>query len=240
MDWLLALISCGGAIVQGTTGFGFGIFVMIFFPLLMPYLSALGISTLAGMGGNVVMCVRYWKKVRFRYVWLPFIMDSIFVTGATWLVMQFSSETLKPVLGGALMCLSVYFLFFAKRIRLRPRPLTACTAGALAGTIGGIFGMGGPPVVLYFLAVCDDKEEYLGTIQFFFLLTSVYSTLMRIVMGAFTLELVIPLLWAYGGVLVGSLAAAKLVKRISVDLLRKLVYGFIGLAGLWLLITGLA
>ena len=37
----VALASVGGGLIQGTTGFGYGIFVMIFFPALLPLLGGM-------------------------------------------------------------------------------------------------------------------------------------------------------------------------------------------------------
>lgn len=49
-EWLFYLytfLACiGGGFVQSTSGFGFGIFVMVFFPLYLPVLQASGLCSL--------------------------------------------------------------------------------------------------------------------------------------------------------------------------------------------------
>ena len=42
--------------------------------------------------------------------------------------------------------------------------------GGISGVMGAMFGMPGPPVVLFGINVLNDKKEYLATLQAFWLL----------------------------------------------------------------------
>ena len=95
----------------------------------------------------------------------------------------------------------------------------------------GLFGIGGPPMVLYYLAAMDSKEEYLGTIQAFFCLTGFYTLAMRILKGYYTLDLALPTLIGIAGILLGMLAGNRLQARINGVMMRKLVYAFLGVTG---------
>lgn len=61
--------------------------------------------------------------------------------------------------------------------------------GFVSGVCDGLFGIGGPLMVLFFLALTNSKDEYLGTISLFFLIVCSYNLIFRIVHGIFTLQL---------------------------------------------------
>ena len=69
------------------------------------------------------------------------------------------TDLLKKVFGVFLMLLSVYFLVFSSKLKIKATLMSATVCGTLAGILGGLFGIGGPPMVIFFLAALDDKEE---------------------------------------------------------------------------------
>jgi transcriptional regulator with XRE-family HTH domain len=51
------------------------------------------------------------------------------------------------------IAISLWFMFFADKIRIKANLLTAFICGSLAGVASGLFGIGGPPMVIYILAI---------------------------------------------------------------------------------------
>ena len=84
---------------------------------------------------------------------------------------------LSKIMGTVLLVLAVYFIFFSSKVHLKGRfGLPDWAAGAVSGFCGGLFNIGGPPMVAYFLSVTDDKEKYNATLQMFLqLIRSVFS-----------------------------------------------------------------
>lgn len=102
----------------------------------------------------------------------------------------------------------------------------------IAGVGNGLFGISGPPMVLYYLSACKEKEEYLGTIQTFFLITGLYASLMRLMSGIITMDL-LPLIFI--GIitcLIGKKIGTVFVDKISDEKMRKLIYVFLGIVGI--------
>ena len=99
-------------------------------------------------------------------------------------------------------------------------------AGGLGGLLGGLFGTGGPPMVVYLLASSESKEEYLGTIQAYFALTNVSTILVRAWNGMITPPVI--QYWAVGliALALGVLAGQKLFRRLDGEKLKKVVYLF--------------
>lgn len=98
---------------------------------------------------------------------------------------------------------------------------------------------GGPLMVIYFLSKTKGKEEYLGTIQCFFLINVIYSTAFRVINGILTVDLFGGIGLGMVGILLGLWIANKIVDKLDANLIRKLTYVVIGLCGLSNVITTL-
>jgi uncharacterized membrane protein YfcA len=94
-------------------------------------------------------------------------------------------------------------------------------------------------MVIYFLSKTHSKEEYLGTIQCFFLINVVYTTVFRIFQSIITIDLIPGIGLGMLGILIGLKIANKIVDRLDAELIRKLTYILIGLCGLSNIITTL-
>ena len=94
-------------------------------------------------------------------------------------------------------------------------------------------------MVIYFLSITKSKEEYLGTLQTFFVFTSVYNTIVRIIKGIITVEVVPYWLCGFIGMQIGLIIGGKLLKKIDGEKLKKIVYAVIGCAGAWMFISNM-
>lgn len=244
MDFLIpillcALISMAGAFTQRVSGFGYGIVVMMVLPYIMQFGAA---TTLAGVISIIsASCVAFSmrKHIKIKQIILPLILYTVTTYLATSFVASADTSLLKRILGGALILLSIYFLLFSKKVKLKANMTTAGIAGAASGIMGGLFAMGGPPMVLYLLSANDDStDDYLATIQTYFALSNVISTVTRIAKGMFTFEVAEMLLPAICGMVLGNLIGNHVYKRLSPDVVKKCVYAFMAFSGLISLIMG--
>ena len=80
--------------------------------------------------------------------------------------------------------------------------------------------------------ILEDKEKYLGTIQLFFLITNMYTLFFRIINGIYTLDLVPYTVLGIVGIMIGKKVGVKIVNHIDAATMKKLVYAFLGFAGL--------
>jgi len=230
---LLVLFACGASFVQRVSGFGFGIFIMTILPHLMPTYGEA--TALSGMLAIVTSCITAVKMARFT-PWkklLPlltvFIIVSFFFVK---MVSRVDSAYLKHFIGYILVAVSIYFFFISERISMKPTLPVQISMGALSGVMGGLFAMQGPPAVIYFIASCKDKNEYIAITQWFFLIGNIMMTVYRASNGFVT-----PLVcksWLIGvpAILLGLALGSRVFGYISIKLLRKLVYAYIAVAGI--------
>lgn len=235
---LVALISLAGSFVQASTGFGYAVTVMALWPLFLPYKTALVVELAAAMFLCVAIAVRYWRFVNWRQLLAPG--GAALVTN--WLGLQIMDgapdTVLRRLLGAALMALAVYFLFFSERLKIRPTLAAGLIAGGVAGLTGGLFSIGGPPIVVYYLAAFPDKREYTATTQMFFILTSLWLLGQHLWMGNVTPQVLACTGTALVGLAAGTAAGLAVFRALPLARIKKLVYLFMLAMGVYILIAG--
>lgn len=220
-------------LVQGVTGFGSAIVVMLGLPYFFTLPQSAGIASAVSVILCFSMAVRYWKHVRVKKALLPSLLYLAVCSAAIRFSAVFDPAVMKRVFGVFLLALSGYFLFSGKgdgqkKLSL-PVRVFCITVSAVCD---GLFGIGGPLMVLYFLNATDSSYEYLGTIQLFFLVNTLYSTVFRMAQGIL-LPSHLPVIGiGMIGILTGLFAANRIVDRLNVQALRKWIYGMIGISGL--------
>lgn len=233
----LVLFAIGAAFVQRTTGFGFGIFIMTVLPFIMPsYGEATALSGLLAMVTSLYITICYFRHIPWRRL-LPILFTFILVSAfAVGLLTSLRSEVLHKILGVVLIAAAIYFWFFAHRIKVRPTLPVQTSLGTLSGFMGGLFGMQGPPAVLYFLQVTETKEQYTAIAQAYFLFGNLAMTLFRAHNGFVTPTVIKAWCWTLPAVFVGTLLGNLVYNRISLPMLRKIVYIYIAISGMVALI----
>ena len=230
---VILLFAFAASFIQRVTGFGYGIVFMTAAPFFMPsYGEATALSgmlaIICALGAGIQL-FRYvpWKKLA---VILPtFLLVSFFAVG---IVAKVDSHLLKHILGGALIAVALYFLCLKGRVRMRPSVTTQLGMGTISGMMGGLFGMQGPPAVIYFISCSERKEEYMALTQWYFIIGNLAMTAYRAGNGFLTPTVGKASLMGVPAVLLGLLLGSKVYSRLPVSAIRQTVYIFIGAAGI--------
>ena len=221
----LILIGAGASFVQRVSGFGLGIFAMIFLPHLLPtHTAAAAVSALFACITVTYNAIRYRKDISYKTA-LPMICSAlIFIPIAVHFSAVISGRIFEILLGVVLIALSVYFFFFNKRISIKPTFLNGTLAGALGGTLGGLFSTGGPPAVLYLNSATSSNIVYFATIQFYFCFTNLYATTIRIINGIIDAQILIYALVGMVGCMIGDFIGRGVFDKFDSDKLRLVIY----------------
>lgn len=229
--WLMALAFVG-AFIQRTIGFGFGIFVMTMLPYIMPsYGEATTLSGSLAMITSFILVYHYWKYISWKYLIPLFIVFVITSMIAIKVVVYLDQNILEKILGVTLIISAFYFWFFSDKIHIKPNLATQTSLGTLSGFMGGFFAMQGPPAVLYFIEVAKRKEEYIALAQAYFAFGNLAMTIYRAKVGFVTPEVCTAWLWGAPAVLFGTYVGSKVFKYMSLDLIRHIVFIYIGISG---------
>lgn len=217
--------------VQTVTGFGAGIIIMLVLPYVTSLATASGINGCITLFLNISLVIYFWKHINFKKIALPAIITMVLSTLAVNLVTILPVNTLKLVFSIFIVILAIYFNFFNK-VEIKDNPLTMAICSTISGIGNGLFGIAGPPMVLYYLSACKKKEEYIGTIQLFFFIVGFYASLIRLMSGIITVDLLPSIVTGIIMVLIGKKLGTLIVDKLSVDKMKKYIYIFLGIVGI--------
>lgn len=236
----IILLAAGASFIQRTIGFGFGIFIMTALPFLMPsYAEAVTLSGLLSLTSATVVMIQFVKYVTWKRL-LPMVgAFVVFSTAAILLLDKMEGPTMRRILGLMLLFLSFYFAFFKEKLQryIKPIPGWLLGTGSVSGVMGGLFGMHGPPIVLYLIVSEPSKNHYMGMIQTYAVITNITMLAVRAYNGYVTPTVGITYLYALGGLIVGIIAGNWAYKRIPNRLFTYIVYAYIGISGAIILLT---
>lgn len=226
MDWIfLILIGSGAGFVQRVSGFGLGIFAMIFLPHLLPdHTAAAAISSLFACITATYNTIRYRKNIAYKTA-LPMVCSALIsIPVAVHFSTLVPGEVFKILLGTILIILSIYFIFFNNKVNIKPTFTSGLTAGGLGGILSGLFSTGGPPAVLYLSSAAPDNITYFATIQFYFCFTNIYGTSMRVINGIITTEILFFAAIGMVGCLIGDGIGRIIFSKLDSTKLKTIIY----------------
>jgi uncharacterized membrane protein YfcA len=229
--FFLAIIA---SFIQRVSGFGFGIFVMMFFPFFLPsYGESVMLSGLLAGSTALMIAIRNRKYIRWRLMGLVTFSNVLVSFVATEYMRSLSNDVLKQCLGVVLILISLYFLFGEGRMgRIFKSKPAQVTIGSVSGVMGGMFAMPGPPLVLYCISTLEDKREYVTTLQAFSVVFNLFYTAFRFKAGFYSDDTW--LWWVIGlvGTMIGSSLGSRCFELISNRTLKLIVYVMMIISGI--------
>lgn len=234
----VAVIAAAGSFAQSISGFGFAIIVMAIWPLVITFQSAVLVEVITAFIMVLYITVKLVKHINFKLLFYPLIASFISSTLGIAALMASNENLLRRIFGGLLILLAAYFLIYSDKVRIRPTIINGLIAGGLSGFFAGLLSIGGPPISAYLLSASEDKMEYNATMQFYFALTSVYIFAVHLLLGNITGEVINYSLAGLAGVAVGTTTGLRLFKKLSLDVIRKIVSSFMIVVGLIMIIKG--
>lgn len=234
MNTLMILLTTAAAgVIQGITGFGCGIVMMMVFPMMFALPQSAGCSTAIAVFLSLSMVITYRKHIRFEKIIPPAVLYIAVCSASIYCSTMFDQNVMKKVFGVFLLLLSVYYLFVQKNTDRKKLSLPVSVLCIVVSAVcDGLFGIGGPLMVLYFLAQTHNTHEYLGTIQTFFLINSVYNTVFRVINGILTVSHIAVIFTGVIGIVIGGMIGNRIVDKLDGIMVRKLTYIMIGISGL--------
>lgn len=226
--WLLLAIGVAG-IVRGFTGFGTA---LVFVPVAGIFLApqtVVGVMTLTGIVSTFVLLPRAWRQADRREVGLLALAALLTVPFGLWLMQALEPVTIRWVVA-AVAAITLGALVAGWRFSgLVSRPVLLII-GAMAGILGGLTGLTGPVVILFYLAGQSAAQSVrANTILFLAVLDVVIAVnlLTRGVLESSTVILALTLAVPY---FITSLIGQALFDPRHERLYRWAAYAVIGLA----------
>ena len=171
---------------------------------------------------------------------LPVVLFSFSSYLAVNISLHVNTNGLKVVFGCLLILLAIYFFLFSDRISIKPSILSAVICSSLAGLMGGLFAIGGPLLVLYFLTITESKEEYMVSVNATLFLTNICQTLSRVNAGILKFSEIPAICVGICGITVGCIIGSKIADRINIDVMKRIIYAFLVVSGILTILNAIA
>lgn len=191
------------AFLRGFTGFGFGLTAVPLISLALPPAKVVPFVTLLQVLVGLSGLRPAWRLANWRAV-LGLAPGLVVGVPLGLLALTELPPNHVRLAIGLLIALSVAVLW--RRLRLPPRPSRGVTfaAGVASGMMNGLASMGGPPVVVYLLALSQDAAVVRATSIVYFLFAAIVTAIPMAARGLVDREI---LLWSAASIpvlLVGS------------------------------------
>lgn len=128
-------------------------------------------------------------------------------------------------------------MFFAKRVHIKAAFKTGAISGIVSGVLGAMFSIAGPPLVLYYSAVTEDKDIYMSGLQACLVILSVIAIAGRTAMGLWPLNMGNYLLPCSVGVVCGVLPGLWIYKKVDAAQLKQIIYFFMCASGIYIAVS---
>ena len=232
--FLVFILTIIASFIQRVSGFGFGIFVMMFFPFFLPsYGDSVMLSGLLAGSTALMIAVRYWQYIRWNLMGRVVLFNVVASYLATEYMNSLGNDTMIQCLGVVLILIALYFLFGEGKMgRVFKSKLAQVTIGSISGVMGGMFAMPGPPLVLYCISTIEDKREYVTTLQAFSVVMNLCYTLFRFKAGYYSEDTWLWWLIGLVGAIIGSSVGTRCFERISNRTLKYIVYVMMIVSGI--------
>lgn len=233
MTWLIILpLAALAGFIQAFTGFGAAAILMTVLPYAFSMLQAPGVTQIICTFLAATMAWHFRKSINFKLMLLPTVIYTVASLVVVPFVKNFDLHVLTMIFGVFLVALSIYSLTLDKKLKVSGSVGALIGCSALSGVLGGLFGVGGPTMALYLIAVTRSKEEYLGTLQLLFVISNLAVTISRIANGIITLDIWPICLVGAVGILAGKHLGYKVGDKLDAEKTRTVVYLGVGLSGI--------
>jgi hypothetical protein len=159
-----ALVILVGYTIFGATGFGASPITIPVLAHLLPLTFVLSLAAILDLSSGLVLGfhTRRQADTRELLVLVPFTLAGL-VLGVTLLVRLPRDATLLAL--GLFVCAYALYVMLGYRTERRLSRRWAAPAGTLGGIVGALFGMGGPPYVVYITGRIADPAAQRATIS---------------------------------------------------------------------------
>jgi uncharacterized protein len=226
MDWLPLLLACCAifvaAIVRGYSGFGFSLLSISALSLIYPPAQIIPCIFLLEIAASLHLLPSIWREVHWRTL-VPLTIGCLIATPlGVWLLASAPARPMQLALA-CFVLVATALLWRGFALKTMPGTWTTTAAGAASGLANGAFGMGGPPVVLFYFSSPAGNVAGRASLIMFFLLTDVIGLANLSAHGFLTQDAVMRALLFLPPLLAGVWLGQRSFSGASPDTFRKLV-----------------
>jgi len=214
-------------------GFGAGLIAVGALAALMPEViqDVVVLLLLINLPAELYVVARSWREIVWRGVLLICLGIAVGIPLGT-LVLQWGKPMfVLALLGGFLVLAGLAFLLLPRRTEVRWPGWASAGTGLLSGLLAGMFGTGGPPLILYYRLAGLKKAAFRGNLMAIFLVITLVRLPTYAALGLVTTARLWSALAVVPAVLIGALIGNRAHLELKEATFQRLVAAALLLLG---------
>lgn len=234
---LTGFIVALGHFIKGLSGFASALFAIPFLALFLDIKFVVPVFLLFDFISGIILTVQNRRYIDKKEVYL-LLSGLVIGTGiGTYFLVSFGNEVLKKVFG-------ILVILFALKILIEKSEETkrqigriwAPVSGFVGGCVGGMFGLNGPPMVLYLAHQIRDKKIFRATLYGVFFVDACYRLVLYSFSKLITIEIIKFALYITPFLLIGLFMGSKLHAKINENIFKKIIALILIITGIFLVL----
>lgn len=223
---LSCLIIFLAAIVRGFSGFGFSLLTITALSLFYPPVEIIPSIFMLELAASANLLPSIWKDIHWKSLG-PLTVGCLVATPiGVWALAHVAPAPMQIALS-IFVLVATYLMWRGFALKTMPGPIASTLAGAASGLSNGAFGIGGPPVILFYFASPAGNVAGRASLVAFFLATDIIGLANQSVHGLITWDTAVRALMFLPALLAGVWVGARSFKGTDPETFRKYVLGIL-------------
>ena len=222
---IAAFIILAGQIIYAALGFGSAMVSITLLSLvfgdlsqIIPYFLLLCVPT------EIAVVFKNRNSIDFSFVKKFVIFLFLGLLIGSYLLKYTMPKHLVLYLGIIICLIAIYFLFFEEKLSFtfKKDGIAGKILSFITGILGGVYGISGPPIIIFLKGLKLDKTTFRATILSIFFSMSVLRTVIYIFLGLYNLKILITAILTIPFVLAGLYIGNKIHLSVSETKFKKI------------------
>ncbi len=218
-------------LLRGFTGFGFALAAVPVITLFVEPAAVVPAIPIVAMVAGAEQLPRAWKSANWHAIY-RLLLGAILGTPIGVLSLTYLPANAMRILIGIVLLFAVLGLWRGYRFKQRPPTGAQVGIGFTSGLLNGATAMGGPPVILFFLASPDGVAVGRASLLVYFFFISAWSILGQFTAGLLDLRVAVLAGLMIPVMAVGNIIGDRLFNKAKSGTYQRVALGFLMVIGL--------
>jgi uncharacterized membrane protein YfcA len=233
--YVLAIVFVA-TLIRSSLGFGEALVAVPLLALKIPIATAAPLAVLVSITVSFVVVIQDWRHIHVKSAGGLLLATLFGMPIGLWLLKVTSERPIKLGLAALLVAFGLYSLAAGAKLHLkRDHKRALLGAGFIAGILGGLYGMNGPPLVIYGALRRWSPQHFRATLQAYFLPASLLTLIGYLLAGFWNREVSFLFVLSLPLIVVAMLLGRMINRRLAGDGFFKLLY--VALIGIGVLLA---
>lgn len=234
---LAGLIVLVGHFIKGFSGFASALFSIPLLALFLDLKFVVPVFLMFDIISGLILTIQTRRFIDKRSLLLILSGLVVGTTVGTYFLVTFGGESLKRVFGVVVILFALKILILDKEeARKYVSKIWAPVSGIAGGCTGAMFGLNGPPMILYLTHRPIDKQIFRATLYGLFFVDACYRLLLYSLTGLITIDVIEFALYLTPFLLVGLVFGSRLHAKVDENVFKKIIATILVVTGVFLVI----